>query len=247
MNILARLVEAASRRLDPERREQLFRRLRRLRHPARLGSLRRTAPLSESWGFDRGTPIDRYYIEGFLERHAADIRGTVLEVANAAYTMRFGRGVERSEVLDIKSDNAAATIVADLSRADGVPGEQFDCFILTQTLQLIYNVDAAVRHAHRLLRPGGVLLVTVPVISRLVPRYGLESDFWRFTPASCHRLFGDVFGENVEVSSFGNALTAIGFLAGLAHEELRRSELDAHHADFPLIACVRAVKSGVPA
>ena len=161
--------------------------------------------------------------------------------------MRFGRGVERSEVLDIKADNAAATIVADLSRADGVPGEQFDCFILTQTLQLIYNVDAAVRHAHRLLRPGGVLLVTVPVISRLVPRYGLESDFWRFTPASCRRLFGDVFGENVEVSSFGNALTAIGFLAGLAHEELRRSELDAHHADFPLIACVRAVKSGVPA
>ena len=56
-----------------------------------------------------------------------------------------------------------------------------------------------------MLRSGGTLLVTVPCISRVVPRYGLESDFWRFTPASCRKLFGDAFGATqVTVEPVGN-------------------------------------------
>ena len=46
--------------------------------------------LSRDFGFDRGTPIDRYYIESFLSTHASDIRGHVLEVADNTYTRRFG-------------------------------------------------------------------------------------------------------------------------------------------------------------
>lgn len=226
-----------------EQRARLRRRLRRLVRPAWLGTIRRTTPLSDEWGFDRGTPIDRYYIGRFLEEHRRDVHGRVLEVKDSSYTDRYGVGVEQRDVLDVDVANRQATIVADLAAADSVPSDRFDCFVLTQTLQLIYDTRAALAHAHRILRPGGVLLVTVPALSRVIPRYGLATDYWRFTVASCSRLFGDVFGaEHVTARSYGNVLAAVAFLTGMAGEELSRRELDIADDYFPLIIAIRAVK-----
>lgn len=221
-------------------------RLRRLRRPAWLGTLRRTTPLSDGFGFDRGTPVDRYYIERFLEENRAAIRGRVLEIKNSKYTRRFGMSVEQCDVLDVDPKNRNATIVADLAAADAVPGETFDCIVLTQTLQYIFDTRSAIVHAHRLLRSGGVLLCTAPCISR-IERGSLDSEYWRFTGASCSRLFGDVFGaENVRVHTQGNVLTGIAFLAGMAREELRQRELDQRDEHFPLIVTVRAEKGPRP-
>lgn len=219
------------------------RRVRRMVRPAFFGTLRHTVPLSEAWGFDRGTPIDRYYIDHFLDKHRLDIRGRVLEIKDSTYTDRFASGVRERAVLDIDPANTSATIVADLASADHVPGEQFDCFILTQTLHIIYDLRSAIEHAHRLLRPGGVLLVTGPTVSRIIPRYGLQTDYWRFTPRLCTRLFGEVFGvDQVTVSSYGNALTGAAFLMGVAADELTRRELDRPDDYFPVLMGVRAVK-----
>lgn len=221
----------------------LAQRVRRLIRPARLGSLRRTTPLSDTWGFDRGTPVDRHYIEEFLAEHGGDIRGRVLEVQDSGYTDRFGSGVERRDVLDVDPANPRATLVADLAAADGIPADTFDCFILTQTLHLIYDAPAALGHARRLLRPGGVLLATLPAVSRVSRGVGVDGDYWRFTAASCSALFGEVFGPGqAAVRTYGNVLTAIAFLTGLAREELRRRELDAHDPFFPVIVAARAVK-----
>jgi hypothetical protein len=220
---------------------RLRQRLRRLAQPAWLGTLRRTDPLSASWGRDRGTPVDRYYIEHFLEAHRQDIRGRVLEVRDSTYTGRYGGELARRDVLDIDPSNRCATIVADLAAAHGIRADQFDCFILTQTLQFIYDVRAALQHARRILRPGATLLATLPAISRVDRRQ--SGDYWRFTAASCARLFGEVFGEqHVQVQSYGNVLAAIAFLAGMAHEELSRRELMAYDEFFPVIITVRARK-----
>jgi SAM-dependent methyltransferase len=214
------------------------RRIRRLLRPAFLGTARRTTPFSRHWGFDRGTPVDRYYIEGFLARRAADIRGDVLEIKDSTYTERFGTAVTRRDVLDIDPSNPHATIVADLADTESLPQDRFDCFILTQTLQMIYDTDAVIRSAHRVLRPGGTLLVTVPTTSRLT-----APDYWRFTPPACERLFGDVFGPaQVTVAAHGNVLAGVAFLQGMAYEELTRRELDTNDDMFPLIVTVRAVK-----
>lgn len=217
--------------------------LRWLRRPAWLGTLRRLTPLSDSWGYDRGTPIDRYYIERFLEEHRRDIHGRVLEIKDSTYADRFGVGVERRDVLDINPSDPYATFVADLAAADAIPSNLFDCFVLTQTLQFIYDTRACLQHAHRILRPGGVLLVTVPSVSRIVLRYGLQTDYWRFTPASCSALFGEVFGQGqVTVDAYGNVLTAVAFLTGMACEELSHRELEAQDPYYPIIITVRAVK-----
>lgn len=218
------------------------RRMQRLRHPAWLGTIRRTAPLSDHYGRDRGTPVDRYYIEQFLAAERATIRGRVLEVMNRDYTVRFGSAVESSDVLDIDPDNPDATIVSDLAAADAVPTGSFDCFILTQTLQYIYDLQAAVEHAHRILRPGGTLLCTVPVVSR-IDRLQLGSEYWRLTAAACSRLFGDVFPPNsVVIRGRGNVLAAVAFLVGMAAEELKARELERDDPFFPVVVTARATK-----
>ena len=240
-----RLARALWRTLPEETRAYAGSRLRRRIRPAWLGTLRRTTPLSDRWGLDRGWPVDRYYIERFLDRHRTDIRGHVLEIQDTLYTGRLGESLERADVLDIDPDNPRATIVADLAAADAIASDSFDCFVLTQTLQLIYDVHAAVRHAHRILRPGGVLLASLPSVSRVVPRHEAPFDYWRFTPDVCQRLFGDVFGhEQVSVEAHGNVLVAIASLAGMAQEELRPGELDAVDVEFPVVVTVRAVKRG---
>jgi Methyltransferase domain len=237
--LVNRLVE----RLPPEQAAHVRRRLRRLARPARLGTLRRTSPLSHDFGYDRGTPIDRYYIERFLSGHRSQIRGRVLEVKDSTYTERFGIGVTHKDVLDIDPANPLATITADLARADAISEASFDCFILTQTLQLICDMRSAIAHARRILKPAGVLLVTGPAISPIVDDDQL-TDYWRFTPASCAELFGDVFGhESIRVRAYGNILTAIAFLTGMAVEELTAQELDTHDARFTMLMSVSAVKT----
>lgn len=166
----------------------------------------------------------------------------MLEVLNRDYTVRFGIAVDRSDVLDIEPGNPDATIVADLASADALPTGSFDCFILTQTLQYIYDLKTAVAHAHRILNPGGTLLCTVPVVSR-IERRELESEYWRLTPAACSRLFDDVFGPNrVAVRGRGNVLAAVAFLVGMAAEELSARQLEQDDPYFPVVVTVRATK-----
>ena len=187
--------------------------------------------------------MDRYYIERFLAAERGAIHGRVLEMLNAEYTERFGVGVERSDVLDIDASNASATIVADLSAADGVPDEAFDCFVLTQTLQYVYDLQSAVGHVDRILRPGGIVLCTVPAVSRIA-RGTLDSEYWRLTALGCERLFSEAFvGGAVEARAYGNVLTAVAFLMGMAAEELSSRELDQVDPFFPVLVTLKATKT----
>jgi glycosyltransferase involved in cell wall biosynthesis/SAM-dependent methyltransferase len=209
------------------------------------GSLRRTAPISSYFGFDRGLPVDRYYIEQFLAACAPDIRGRVLEIGDRSYTEHFGGArVEISDVLHARVGNPAATLVGDLCTGEGVPPAAYDCIILTQVLPFVWDVPAAIRTVAAALRPGGVLLATMPGISQIsrhdADRWG---DFWRFTSQSVRRLFEDVFPRrHLELSVYGNALTATALLHGIATRELRPQELDAAHPDYEVTICVRAVR-----
>ena len=221
---------------------RLLQSARRLAAPMRP-VLYRTRPFSVSWGLERGTPVDRIYIEAFLERHTADIGGRVLEVKNAAYVDRYGREVTGKDVLDVDPANPEATIVADLAAADTIPDDAFDCFVLTQTLQYVSDPANAVRHAHRILRPGGVLLASLPSITR-VEEPARDVDRWRFTEASCRDLFGAAFGpDRVEISTGGNVLAAVAFLMGMAAEEFPPEKLALADPNFPVVILVRAVKA----
>ncbi len=210
-----------------------------------LGDLRRLTPISKVWPNYRGKAIDRYYIEQFLEKHASDIQGHVLELGHPTYSHQFGgERVTKVDVLHGKEGNPNATIVADLTDADHIPSNTFDCIILTQTLLLIYDLKAAIHTLHRILKPGGVILATIPGITQII-RNDMEvyGQYWSFTKQSAERLFAEAFdGKAIETQTFGNVMSATGFLYGLATEELTREELDFHDPDYQLIVGVRAIR-----
>jgi SAM-dependent methyltransferase len=166
----------------------------------------------------------------------------VLEVKDSGYTTQFGHHLTECAVLDIDPSNRAATIVADLANGNGIPTEAFDCFILTQTLQYVFDLPAALATTWRVLVPGGILLATVPVISRVAgPPL---TDYWRLTAAAMRRLLDDAFGVGAaSVEGVGNVLAQVAFLEGLAAEDLTRGELAASDERFPLLVCARAVKN----
>lgn len=211
-----------------------------------FGDLRRLEPLTRSFGYDRGKPIDRYYIESFLKKNAQDIHGHVVEIGDDRYTRQFGgKKVTRSEVLDQAHPDSSPTIIADLTSADHLPSNHFNCIIITQTLQFIYEAHAAVRTIYRILKPGGVVLCSVPSLSPIC-RYDMDrwGDYWRFTSAAVQRLFGDIFrSDKVWVEAFGNVLVGMAFFYGMASEDLTREELDFKDRDFETLITVRAQKS----
>ena len=81
--------------------------------------------------------------------------------------------------------NPQATIVGDLTDAPQIPNDAFDCAIVTQTLQFVYDVRAALATLHRILAPGGVLLATVPGITKISPPEDEEyGEWWHYTARS---------------------------------------------------------------
>ena len=251
---LKRSVRWAARRLPVATQDRLRRAWRGSGYTppvgrVRFGDLRRTVPVTRDWGLGRGLPVDRYYIDRFLAAHAEDIRGRVVEVGDDRYTRRFGGlAVTSSDVLNVAPGHPQTTIVADLSRPGDGPDERFDCVIIAQTLQLIADLDTAVRTLHRMLRPGGVVLATLPGISQTHHEDWGGYWRWNFTALSARTLFESAFApEDVTVETRGNVLAAIAFLQGLAAEDLRPDELDHEDRDYQVSILVRAKKSHTPA
>jgi SAM-dependent methyltransferase len=208
------------------------------------GDLRRVQPVSREFGYDRGLPIDRYYIERFLEMHRRDIAGRTLEIGDDEYTRRYGghRTTQR-DVLHVHDRNPAATIIGDLVDAPQIADETFECIVVTQTLHLIYDVERAVATLHRILRPDGVVLATFPGISHLSGDEWSRTWSWGIDSRLAHRLFASRFGEhNVTVEAHGNSLAAAAFLQGLATADLAPAQLDADEEGCELLVAVRAVR-----
>ncbi len=200
---------------------------RRLTFRARWTSTRRVDPLTE-WGFERGQPVDRWYIDGFLTGAAALVSGHVLEVKEDLYATELGAG--SVDVLDIDPENPAATVVGDVCDPSTLEPARYDAVIFTQTLQLVPDPTAALANLRRALRPGGVLLVTVPCLSRSAG----PADRWRWTPFGFEELAASA-GLHGDVRGTGNVLACRAFLLGAAVEDLDASLLGEHDRECPLL------------
>jgi len=208
-----------------------------------FGQLGTTTPISLDYGWDRGTPIDRYYIESFLANRTADIRGRVLEVGDDLYSQRYGGSkITHQDVLHLDVKHPKASLVGDLTQPDVLPDGAFDCILLTQTLQLIFDLRQAVRRLRAALRPGGVLLLTVPGISQIDRGQWGDRWCWTFTTASIHKLFEPDFGPELEIKTHGNVFAATAFLQGVALEEVDRAKLNVYDPAYPVIITLRVRK-----
>lgn len=251
---LEKLVRDTATVLLPERTRNWIRKQQRIHRlqsvpvgKVDFGGLRRLSPISAIFGKDRDLlTIERYYIEQFLDRNAADIRGRCLEMGDPAYTRKFGGAkVTQADVLNYVEGNPQATIVADLTDAPHIPDNSFDCIIITQTLQMIFEVDKAIATLARILKPGGVVLCTSHGMTRVARREGVDDwgEYWHFTTQSKRRLFHAHFPkDHVQVSTVGNVFTCICNLHGLGASEIDPLELETHDPNYEMLVLVRAVK-----
>lgn len=231
------------RRALPRRLRFVVRRIRR--GWVRFGSFRRLTPIASNWGLGRGQPVDRYFIEKFIDRHRSDIRGCVLEVQNPGYTLAFGSGVVGYDVVDIDPANPQATLIADLQQSGSLPTGRYDCAIVTQTLQFMDDLVASVRNLWQSLAPGGTLLISMPTVSKLEESL-VHAERWRVTPLGLEDTLRRACpGAKIEVEGYGNILVSTAFLHGLVTEELRPRELDHYDPIFPTGACARATKAAL--
>ena len=225
---------------------ELMQIIARKKSPVNVQDLTRIRPISSNFGWERGNPVDRYYIENFFRHNAQLIKGRVLEVGGSYYGRRFSGGEVKSfDALHVVPGTKGITIIGDLTDTATLPANSFDCFICAQTFQYIFDVRKAIEGAHYLLKPGGVLLATVPGISQISSK-DAESfgEYWRFTTDSLQKLFEPVFRGGLEIKSFGNVMAATAFLQGVSVEDLPdRTLLDHPDPEYQLLLTIRAKKA----
>ena len=200
--------------------------------------LNRTTPISRKFGVDLGTPIDRYYIESFVRENQAVIQGKILEIEDDHYSKKYGGGVVSIDVLNVVN-TPRCTIVGDLASGEGIPIDQYDCIICTQTIQVIFDLNKTLLHLMNALTPGGKLLVSASGISQ-ISRFDYDrwGEYWRFTELSLEKISLQCsLCSKVQVKSYGNVASAKAFLDGVPLELMNKEVLDFNDNEYQLSVC----------
>ena len=195
-----------------------------------------TTPISEQFGTERGTPVDRYYIEYFLNMNANKIQGDVLEIEDNNYTKKYGNNYN-SIVMDVSSKADNIDFNANLETGEGIIDNIADCFICTQTLMYIFDLKKAAHNIGRLLKKDGVALITCSGLSqnsrRCMENYGA---YWGFNEAVFKKMFSDETSlEVVDTGSYGNIKTVVAHISGLCFEDLEEKDFVENDLCYPLI------------
>ena len=235
------MIKASVKRvIPPKLYREIVKRRYRLR-PSPLDPWRRLAPVSPD-NNARGRSVDRFYIESFLAANAPSITGATLEITDDTYTKYYGCNVTRSDVLNDPRSGVTTGIVGDIRRPETLAADSYDCIIVTQMLQFVYDTLLAINAIHAALKPGGIALITVPGIAQL-DRYddSLWGDFHRWMPRGFRSLMAQSNFTTFTIQSFGNVLAATAFLYNMAIDDLTVAERLHNDDDYPLIVgCVAA-------
>jgi hypothetical protein len=121
----------------------------------------------------------------------------------------------------------------------------FDAVVCPLSLQFAPRITDAVAVVAGCVRPGGIVLATIPAIGPQSPADAKWPLRWQLTPLGARRVFEERFPpDSVMVETFGNVLTATAHLYGLPATTLRRRERELQDRDFPVVVGVRAVRRG---
>jgi SAM-dependent methyltransferase len=92
----------------------------------------------------------------------------------------------------------------------GIGAGTFDVALCTEVLEHVPDPAALLARTHRVLKPGGRLVLTVPFSARW---HFTPFDYWRFTPASLDTLLRGAGFDEVRVFARGNPLTVACYKA----------------------------------
>jgi SAM-dependent methyltransferase len=198
--------------------------------------------VTTDFGYSRGTPIDRYYIDRFIREFGSRIAGDVLEFGDDQYSRQYAGSIRRSVVLG-GPVRGVECYQADLTQPTTYAGiGTFDCIIATQVLNFIFDIHSAVDGIWSLLKPGGCALISVASYCQVsvhdATRWG---DYWRLSPQAIAKLLEGRF-SSVTIRPHGNLTAAIGMLRGLCAEDLSKTDLDTEDTPYPIVIAALAEK-----
>lgn len=185
-----------------------------------------------------GATPGRAYIDTFLGRYAAACSGTFLEFGDPRYRDRFRpAAIERYDIFDIAA-GPGVTVVGDLQHCPQVPDDTYDVIVCTQVLEHVPNPFLAAAELCRILKPGGLLLLTVPAA---YPYHSAPNDYWRYSRDSLRLLFGERLRE-IQIETFGNRLTIVGAYWNWYEPHFPRAAMEQHDAHQPYLVMLAGRK-----
>lgn len=166
----------------------------------------------------------REYLDSFLFENVSAMQGEVLDVGGRR---KQKRGLFRPPVEKVTSwkylnpDPASEPDLVATAEALPLPASSADTVVMTEVLEYVSDPLQALREVHRVLRPGGTALVSVPLLS---PIHGdWQFDRFRFTRSGLEQLVKSSGFSGADISEMGG-LGAVCFdlleaATGYAHPD----------------------------
>jgi SAM-dependent methyltransferase len=184
-----------------------------------------------------------------LRTHA---KGTFLDAGCGSQPFRVvveGQ-VERYLSFDIEARVEGVDYLGDVEDMHVVADRSIDALLSSEVLEHVPHPHVALREFARVVRPGGVLVVTVPFLARL---HEEPHDYFRYTRHGLRRLLDDAGFDLEEIVETGSVFSFVGHqlslgLLGLTwHQPLLRRVATAFNRWFvvrPAVALDRVTRFG---
>jgi SAM-dependent methyltransferase len=112
--------------------------------------------------------------------------------------------------LDLWPRSEDTTYVGDIQDMHMIEDERYDAALCFEVLEHISNPGRAVREIYRILRPGGVAIISVPHLSRL---HDEPHDYYRFTKYGLRHLFEAAGFVVTDIKEKGGLFSFLGHQA----------------------------------
>jgi SAM-dependent methyltransferase len=169
---------------------------------------------------------------------ATHARGRLVDVGcgTKPWAPLFAPHVDEHVGVDHHAAAGTPDVIAD-AYAIPLDDASVDTVLLTEVLEHLEEPVRALREAHRLLRPGGAIIVTTPLFFQL---HEEPRDFFRYTPFGLEHVLREAGFDAIEVRPLSGQWTTLAMLRGYALQPYRRGRLLTAAVDA-LTACALAI------
>lgn len=148
--------------------------------------------------------ITRPRQEAFIRKYASDGETLDLGCGNDIYKSYF----PNCETLDIEArPNVAVDIIGDAHDLSMIGDNSYDTVLCAEVLEHLHTPSAAIAELYRILKPGGVLVLTTRFI---FPLHDTPNDFYRYTKYGLTHLMKDF--EMVELVEEASTIETLAVL-----------------------------------
>lgn len=140
---------------------------------------------------------------------ALEVSGKVLDIGGSRKSGYHSllRGGFSMQVANM-DDEQGTDLKFDLEEKFPIEENSYDTVLCINVLEHIFNYQNVLSETHRILKPGGEMVVAVPFLIQVHPS---PRDHWRYTEYTLNRIFTDAGFSRVEVESIGTGVFGAGY------------------------------------